>query len=119
MDINAGSTGLPTRVKGSVRPIRNRVIVTDMEFGEQVTQGGIIVSSDDGKDRGIRPRWAQVYRVGEDITSVKEGEYVLIEHGRWGRGVQLDTGKEKFDIRVAEEESILLVSDEKPEQLNA
>jgi co-chaperonin GroES (HSP10) len=105
-------------VHGDIKPLRKRVIVKSIEKGQQKTAGGIIIPDDDGKDRGIRPRWAQVYRVGEGITSVKEGEYVLIEHGRWGRGVQLDTGKEKFDIRIAEEESILLVSAEKPEQLN-
>ena len=105
-------------VHGDIKPLRKRVIVRNLEKGEQKTAGGIIILDDDAKDRGIRPRWAQVYRVGEGITSVKEGEYVLIEHGRWGRGVQLDTGKEKFDIRIAEEESILLVSAEKPEQLN-
>ena len=42
---------------------------------------------------------------------------VYIEHGRWGRGVELDTGEEKFDIRVAELSSILLVSDDKPEDI--
>jgi|TARA_B110000444_G_scaffold61192_1_gene57224 co-chaperonin GroES (HSP10) len=105
-------------VHGDIKPLRKRVIVKSIEKGHQTTKGGIIVLDDDGKDRGIRPRWAQVYRVGEGIASVKEGDYVLIEHGRWGRGIQLDTGKEKFDIRVAEEESILLVSDDKPGEFN-
>ena len=66
MDFNAGSSGLVTRVKGSVRPIRNRVIVSGMEFGEQTTAGGIIISSDDGKDRGIKPRWGLVEAKGSE-----------------------------------------------------
>ena len=32
-----------------------------MNFEERVTAGGIILRSDDGKEHGIRPRWAEVY----------------------------------------------------------
>ena len=38
-----------------IRAVGNRVIVSDMEFGEQVTRGGIIHPSDDGT-RGIYPK---------------------------------------------------------------
>tara|TARA_B100000989_G_scaffold187470_1_gene141088 strand:- start:26963 stop:27292 length:330 start_codon:yes stop_codon:yes gene_type:complete len=106
-------------VYGDIRPLRNRVIVRHIEKGQQKTKGGIIIPDDDRQERGIRPRWAQVYKVGSEITEVKEGQWVCIEHGRWGRGVELDTGSEKFEIRLAEPESILLVSDERPEDIYA
>ena len=35
-----------------------------MEFGEQRTEGGIIIMSDDGKSMGIHPRWGKVLAVG-------------------------------------------------------
>ena len=45
-----------------IKAVGNRVIVSDMEFGEQVTKGGIILRSDDGTTRGIYPRWGRVFR---------------------------------------------------------
>jgi len=36
-------------IKGNLKPLSNRVIVTDMHFGEQRTQGGLILNDDDGK----------------------------------------------------------------------
>ena len=48
-------------IKGDLRPVKNRVLVTDMFFGEQKTKGGIIISDDDGQTRGIYPRWGKVY----------------------------------------------------------
>lgn len=104
-------------VHGNIIPLRNNILVRNLEKGEQKTKGGIILRDDDAQAHGIRPRWAQVYRVGKNITSVKEGQWVYIDHGRWGRGVQLDTGKEKFDVRLADEKDILLVSDNKPENI--
>ena len=47
-------------IKGTPRAFGNNVLVTDMHFGEQVTEGGIIIADDDGKTRGIYPRWAKV-----------------------------------------------------------
>ena len=87
-----------------------------MDMGQQVTKGGIIIPDDDMKDRGIKPRWAQVYRIGEGIDWLKEGDYVLMEHGRWSPGFELDDGNEKFDVRLADPNGILGVSDTRPEE---
>lgn len=116
MDFNAGSSGLVTRVKGSVRPIRNRVIVSGMEFGEQTTAGGIIISSDDGKDRGIKPRWGLVEAKGSENKDPYDiGDWILIEHGRWTRGfeVELEDGTVET-MRTVEAESILGWQSETP-----
>lgn len=107
-----------TRTKGDVRPIRNRVIVSDMNFGETKTAGGIIIQSDDGKDRGIKPRWAKVHSKGpENKDPYKVGDWILIEHGRWTRGfdVENDAG-EVQTLRTVEAESVLLWSDEVPSE---
>ena len=105
-------------IKGTPRAIKNRVLVTDMHFGEQTTASGLIISSDDGKTRGIYPRWAKVYNKGPDNNDPYEvGEWVLIEHGRWTRGFNVETDQGEIEIRMAEAESILGYSQERPDGL--
>jgi co-chaperonin GroES (HSP10) len=100
-----------------VRAIGNRVLVTDMYFGEQKTRGGLIINDDDGKTRGIYPRWGRVYAKGpENKDDYGIGDWVLVEHGRWTRGIKVETPAEgSFEIRMVEAESILAYSDVKPE----
>jgi len=107
-----------TRHKGKVRAIHNRVIVSDMNFGEQVTTGGIIIQSDEGKDRGIKPRWARVVSKGpENKDPYDVGDWILIEHGRWTRGFDVENDEgEVQTLRTVEAESILLWSDVEPNQ---
>jgi len=105
-------------IKGTPRAIGNRVLVTDMNFGEQTTKGGIILTSDDGKTRGIYPRWAKVYSKGPDNKDPYEvGQWILIEHGRWTRGLKLETDNGELEVRMVESESILAWSDNKPESV--
>ena len=62
-----GRKGIQGKIEAeSIRPIRNRVLVHNMHFGEQTTKGGIIIRSDDGETRGIYPRWGQVYAKGPE-----------------------------------------------------
>lgn len=102
----------------TVKPIKDRVLVSDMEFGEMKTAGGLIIRSDDGKAHGVKPRWGKVYAIGPEVKDVKVGQWVLIEHGRWTRGVEIIedvNGEEvKTTIRMVENKSMLCVSDEKP-----
>lgn len=105
--------------KGTVAPIGNRVIVSDMHFGEMQTKGGILLTSDDGKDRGIKPRWAKVVAKGPKNTDPYEvGHWILIEHGRWTRGfnVEEESGEVKT-YRTVEAESVMLWDTEKPEDM--
>ena len=44
------SSGLISRIKGkSLTPLKNGVIVSDMNFGERKLASGIILASDDGR----------------------------------------------------------------------
>jgi len=105
-------------IKGKPRAVGNRVLVSDMHFGEQTTDSGIIVANDDGKERGIYPRWAKVYSKGPRNTDPYEvGHWVLIEPGRWTRGMSIDDGEGEKTLRMAETESILAWSEDKPEGL--
>lgn len=101
------------KVKGLV-PLNDSVLVSDMSFEEQKTASGIILRSDDGKTHGIRPRWAKVYAIGPEQTDVKVGEWILVEHGRWTRGIKIDDGDGEKVIRKVETKSILASADERP-----
>jgi len=103
-------------IKGTPRAIGEQVLVTEMHFGEQVTKAGLIISSDDGDTRGIYPRWGKVYSKGPDNKDDYEvGDWILVSHGRWTRGLKLETEADgEIEIRKAELESILAYSKEKP-----
>lgn len=102
-------------VKGKLRPLKDNVLVTDMDFEEQKTASGIIVQSDDGKAHGVKPRWARVWATGPEQKDVKVGEWIYVDHGRWTRGVKVeDENGDEIIIRRVELTSILLQADEKP-----
>ena len=106
-------------LEGKLTPIGNRVIVSDMHFGEQKTKSGLILRDDDGTSRGIYPRWGKVHAKGpENKDGFEVGHWILIEHGRWTRGVKIDEGDgiEK-ELRMVEAESILAWTDEKPDEV--
>jgi co-chaperonin GroES (HSP10) len=98
----------------ALKPLSDNVIVIDMNFGEQVSKGGIVITSDNGKAHGVHPRWAKVYAVGPEQTDVKVGQWVLIEHGRWTRGIKIEDAEGEKIIRKAEVKSMMMVSDEQP-----
>ena len=105
-------------IQGTPRAIGKRVLVTDMHFGEQTTKGGIILGNDDGKTRGIYPRWAKVYSKGPQNKDPYEvGEWILVEHGRWTRGMKVEAAEGEIEVRMVEEDSILAYSDERPESV--
>jgi co-chaperonin GroES (HSP10) len=97
-----------------LRPIADGVIVIDMNFGEQKTQGGLIIQSDNGKTHGIHPRWAQVYAVGNEQQDVSVGQWILIEHGRWTRGIKIEDDEGEKIIRRVDTKCMMMVSDEPP-----
>ena len=102
-------------IKGKLIPIKDNVLITDMVFDEQKTASGIVILNDDGKTEGVKPRWGKVWAVGHLQHTVKVGEWVLVEHGRWTRGhvVEDDNGSE-ITIRRVDPKAIMLTADEKP-----
>ncbi len=98
-------------------PLRDNVLVSDMNFEEQTTASGIIIQSDDGKSHGVKPRWAKVWAVGPEQKDVKVGEWIYIEHGRWTRGIKVEDQGKEIIIRRVDTNSILLQADDKPEDL--
>ena len=96
---------------GNIRALNDAVIVSDMSFDERITHGGIVLPNDDMKSSGIRPRWGKVYAVGPEQTEIQVGQYILISHGRWTRGIKIDDGNGEKTIRKVDNKDILLVSD--------
>lgn len=99
-------------------PLKDHVIVKNLDFGSQITRGGIILLDDDGSERGIHPRWAQVWRVGANVKDLKTDDWILIEHGRWSRTSKVDVdGKDVKINRVDYPNGVLLVGDHKGEDV--
>ena len=98
-----------------ITPLKKRVLVSDMHFGERKSAGGIIVMDDDGSEGGIHPRWGKVYAVGDQQEDVKVGEWVMVSHGRWSRGFKIKKNGIELEVRMIDENDILLVSDDEPE----
>lgn len=96
----------------NLRPINDHVLVSDMVFTERLSAGGIVLMNDDAKVHGIRPRWAKVYAVGPKQEDVTVGQYILVEHGRWTRGIKIKDNDGEVTIRRIDPENILAVSDE-------
>lgn len=100
----------------SFKPMAGKVFVSEIDEGTHITKGGIIITDDLGKDRGIRARWGKVSYIGSDITDVSVGEWVLIEHGRWTQRMKLEIADEEVDLWMIDPDAILLVNDINPSE---
>ena len=99
-----------------ITPLKKRVLVSNMHFGETKTKGGIILTDDDGSESGIHPRWGKVYAIGDQQEDVKVGEWVMVSHGRWSRGFKIKKKGVELEVRMIDENDILLVSEDEPDQ---
>ena len=102
-------------VENDIKPLKKRVLVSDMHFGETKSKGGIILTDDDGSEGGIHPRWGKVYAIGDQQEDVKVGEWVMVSHGRWSRGFKIKKKGVELEVRMIDENDILLVSEDEPE----
>ena len=60
---------------------------------------------------------SEVFPISRIITQTWDfevGEWVLIEHGRWTRGIEVEFDGEKHELRMVEAKSVLAYSQEKP-----
>jgi co-chaperonin GroES (HSP10) len=103
----------PTKVE-KLKFMHDQVIVSDMKFDERISKGGIVLLDDDKKSSGIRPRWAKIYGLGpqQNDPQLEIGKWILISHGRWTRGITVETPEGKVTLRKVDINDILLVSDQ-------
>lgn len=102
----------------NIRPINDRVLITDLEFGEQTTKSGVIIMDDDGQSRGIRTRWGKVIAIGPKQTELQVNDFVLLTHGRWSRAFKvLINGTETKMFMIDYPTGLLAISKTKPSEL--
>jgi hypothetical protein len=94
--------------------LSDSVLVEDMTFDERLSNGGIVLLNDNGKSSGIRPRWGRVYAVGPEQQDVRVGEWILVAHGRWTRGLDIEDDGGKRTIRKIDPKDILMSADDRP-----
>ena len=99
-----------------VKALPGKVLVTDLERGSRIVKG-IIIPDDNGKDEGIRPRWGRVFSIGTGVHDIREGQWILIENGRWTRmlKVRQEDGSYIQLWGVEYPKSVMLVSDTDPD----
>jgi co-chaperonin GroES (HSP10) len=99
--------------QNQIKALHDTVLVADMEFDTRITSSGIILPNDNGTSLGIRPRWGRVYAIGPKQTDVTVGQWILVAHGRWTRGIDIEDGQvdHKRTIRKIDPKDILLISD--------
>jgi hypothetical protein len=104
----------PIKVE-NFRALNDHVLVADMNFKERKLSSGIYLLNDDGRGAGIRPRWGRVYAVGPEQQDIQIGQWILVAHGRWTRGVTIEDTTGEVTVRRIDTNDILLVSDSEPE----
>lgn len=95
-----------------IQALHDDILVADMEFDARISNGGIWIPNDNGKGLGIRPRWGRVYAVGPDQQDVRVGQWIMVEHGRWTRGLEIEDESGERTIRKIDPNCIMLISDE-------
>lgn len=95
----------------TVRPMRDKILIHNFKKGTR-NIGGIIIPDDDGSSGGVRPRWAQVYAIGEDVEDINVDDWVLIEHGRWTR--ELPIPELETVLWGVDPDCIMLATEEEP-----
>lgn len=96
------------------QPLKDWVIVSDMNFKGRTLSSGVILLNDNGTSSGIRARWGQVYAIGPEQTDVQVGDWICVAHGRWTRGLDIEDSDGAKTIRRIDPKDILLVSEEAP-----
>ena len=97
--------------KDQLHAVQKDIIVTDMVFDTRITSGGLILPNDNGTSLGIRPRWGRVYAIGPKQKEIKVGQWIMVAHGRWTRGLDIEDESGKRTIRKIDPKDILMVSD--------
>jgi co-chaperonin GroES (HSP10) len=107
-----------SKITGTLKPLKDKVFVTDINFDEEVTSGGIVLKSDNGKGEGVKPRWGRVWAIGPEQEDVEVGQWILMEHARWTREFQHEAEDGTITrLHMADLNAIMLVADEKPQSV--
>lgn len=99
----------------NLTPLTDKIIgrMLDAIGNERRTKGGLVLTEKNLGEEAIRPRWFEVTHVGPDQKDVTAGNYVLVPHGRWSRGLDFyGTNREEDKLFLLDNDAIMMVSDE-------
>jgi len=102
-----------------IKPINDKVLAKLKEPMGETTQskGGVFVMENHQSEKFIRPRWFEVTHIGPEQIDVTPGQFVLVEHGRWSRGIDINgTHREEDKLFLIDNDAMLMVSDDDPTQ---
>ena len=77
------------------------------------SKSGLLIADKDMDESGIKPRWFKIYSVGEEVDFCTEGDYVLVSHGRWSRGVEIGPDEK---VWLIDNNDCLMISDTHPDE---
>lgn len=97
-----------------IRALKDHVLVTEMNFDGRKLSSGIQLLNDDMRTAGVRPRWGRVYAIGPEQQDIQVGQWVLVSHGRWTRGIKIEDPSGEVTVRRIDPNDVLLVSDTTP-----
>ena len=107
-----------------IRAINDNILCTDGDFGDYVSESGIVVKSNADQSSGITPRWFRIWQCGpevhEDIRT-REGWWVLVSHGRWTEGMKVEDERlpdGEAKIWKVDPEACLALAETKVDALN-
>lgn len=101
----------------TIKPLHDKVLGYMLEplGSERTSAGGVIIQEDHGSDDFVRPRWFVVTAVGPEQEDIAAGDYVLVPHGRWSQGINLEGSMQEEDkIFLVDHKDILGTSDDNP-----
>mgnify|MGYP003630848450 CR=1 FL=1 len=101
----------------TLTPIHENIIGRMLEpIGkERSTKAGLVLTERNLGEEAIRNRWFEVTHVGPEQKYIAVGEYVLVPHGRWSRGIDLEgTLREEDKLFLLDNDAMLMSSDELP-----
>jgi co-chaperonin GroES (HSP10) len=100
-----------------LNPLRDNVMAKMIEpvGALRKTHGGVLMTEHQQSEEFVRARWFVVTHVGPEQNDVTEGQYVLVSHGRWSRGIDFDnTHLEADKLFLIDNDELLMVSDIDP-----
>ena len=106
-----------------VKAIRDNILCINADFGDYISEAGLIIKSNIKDSQGITPRWMQVFEIGPEINWLQSGQWVLVEYGRWTESIEMQddrfsTDDNKMDVWKVDPKGCLAVADEKPNTFN-
>jgi|TARA_B100000586_G_C20082585_1_gene416080 co-chaperonin GroES (HSP10) len=103
-----------------IRPLKGRITAQLLEDPrkESVTKAGVILLADNATEEGMKPRWFKALAVHPEEKDVKEGDYILVAHGRWSREYKRENKDGETEVLIiVESESVLGINDEYPKYI--